>query len=194
MSQRQQEFTDLYRQQHEAVLAFVLRRLPDGDMTRAEDITQDAFIAAWRNFSALPTNPNESRAWLFSAARNRLMQEHRTLARRGALAVRVANDAELESRCHAAGVDSLTDLSRAWHSLELKDQESLSLATWEGLTSKEAAQVLGITAQAFRVRLMWARRHLAQALESPNKLSRKTAAEPASASFVPSSTGSDSHE
>jgi RNA polymerase sigma-70 factor (ECF subfamily) len=162
------QFTELYQRDHRAVVAFVLRRLPDGDFTRAEDIAQDAFIAAWRNFSSVPKNPSEARAWLFSAARSWLLRDHRTQVRRGALAVRIASEADFTVAGHDDAVSTIIDLTLAWNSLSAADQEAIALTIWDGLTSAEAAKVVGITPSAFRFRLMRARRNLWQLLAPSN--------------------------
>ena len=160
------QFTALYEREHDAVLRFVLRRLPAADLTRAEDLTQDAFLAAWRSLETLPTTEPELRAWLFSAVRKRLLQESRRLSRQTALTVRVADDADLIAACHSDDVAELLDLTNGWRELDPQDQEALSLATFEGLTSAQAAQVLGISATAYRVRLLRARRALERAGET----------------------------
>ena len=167
---KQQQFTELYQREHSSVLRFVLRRLPAADVTRAEDVTQDAFFTAWRNLEAVPQDHDQARAWLYSAARNGLLHERRSLARRGALAVRIADYMEHTVPSPAGGVETLTDLARAWRSLDANEQETIALTTWEGLTSAQAAQVLGITAAAYRIRLMRARNSLRKALEPTNNL------------------------
>jgi RNA polymerase sigma-70 factor (ECF subfamily) len=57
------------------------------------------------------------------------------------------------------------DLSRAWHQLRPEDQEVLSLAIWENLSSPQAGRVLGITAAAYRIRLYRARLALRRVLK-----------------------------
>jgi hypothetical protein len=78
-------------------------------------------------------------------------------------------------------VDPADDVARrraaltAFRSLGEEDREILRLLAWDGLSSKEAAVVLGITATSFRVRLHRARRRLkvaisAQDAEGPEPL------------------------
>ncbi|XVX20441.1 sigma factor-like helix-turn-helix DNA-binding protein [Actinomycetota bacterium] len=57
------------------------------------------------------------------------------------------------------------DLAHAWRRLSPVDQEALALAVYEDLTSPQAARVLGISAAAYRLRLMRARRALRRELE-----------------------------
>ena len=59
------------------------------------------------------------------------------------------------------------DLARAWNALPDDAQEALALAHFDGLSSEQAGQVLGISAVAYRARLSRARRAL-DALLSTN--------------------------
>jgi RNA polymerase sigma-70 factor (ECF subfamily) len=51
-------------------------------------------------------------------------------------------------------------------SLSEREREALLLVAWEGLDSRRAAQVVGCSPAAFRVRLHRARRRVADALET----------------------------
>ncbi|MEV0758368.1 sigma-70 family RNA polymerase sigma factor, partial [Streptosporangium sp. NPDC050280] len=63
-------------------------------------------------------------------------------------------------------VQALAGLSEA-------DKEILTLTTWHGLSTTEAAEVLGCTKAAFFVRLHRARRRLQSAIEATGTTSRK---------------------
>lgn len=65
----------------------------------------------------------------------------------------------------AERVETRLDLVTAWRRLEVDDQETLALTAFDELTSGEAAEVLGITPAAYRVRLMRARRRLRDLLD-----------------------------
>lgn len=171
-------FTQLYVAEQPAVLRFVLRRLPAADVNRAEDITQETFITAWRNLAQLPDRDDEARAWLFSVARHRLLQEHRAIARRGALAVRIADHTESAASSHDDEVAYTQDLAAAWRRLPAADQEVLALTAWDGLTAAQAAKVLGISAGNYRIRLHRARAALRRELESEPARLTFTATEP----------------
>jgi RNA polymerase sigma-70 factor (ECF subfamily) len=56
-------------------------------------------------------------------------------------------------------------LAQALQALSPQDRETLFLLAWEDLTPSQAAKVVGITATAFRVRLLRARRRLRARLE-----------------------------
>lgn len=128
----------------------------------------DAFLVAWRRFDDAPKVRDDARAWLFGIARNCLLNARRGQERRDALAVRLA---EVVPR--VGGVDghdpdhiaARLDIAVAWRRLSDTDQEVLSLAVFEDLTSPQAARVLGTTANAYRLRLLRARRALHRQLE-----------------------------
>jgi len=171
-------FTQLYEASQPAVLRFVLRRLPVADVNRAEDLTQETFITAWRNLAQLPDRDDEARAWLFSVARHRLLQEHRAIARRGALAVRIADHSAATVDSHDNEVAYTQDLTAAWRRLPAADQEVLALTAWDGLTAAQAAKVLGISAGNYRIRVHRARAALRRELESEPARLTSTATEP----------------
>ncbi|WP_305788218.1 RNA polymerase sigma factor [Symbioplanes lichenis] len=153
---REIRFEEVYARTYADLVRFVVRRRPAADRDSAEDIVAEAFVVAWRRRDDLPGDPEEARAWLFGITRRLLLAQHRADARGPAPAVGISE--------HAAGpegfVATTVDLVNAWRRLNPAQQEALSLTVWEGLTSAQAARVLGISAVAFRIRLSRARRLL----------------------------------
>ena len=172
---RREKYAALYRETHRDVLRFVGRRLGTNySLSLAEDITADAYLIAWRRFAEIPAELPEARAWLFTVARNCLLNEQRGMARRGALQVRIADDAILTANrevlesavdSHDIAVTSQLDLAAAWHKLSPQDQEVLALLAWENLNSMQAGKVLGISGAAFRMRLTRARNNFRKSLQ-----------------------------
>jgi len=157
----EERFAEIYRREYPAVLGFVTRRAqPD----RAEDIVHETFTTAWQRFGDLPKADDDVKPWLFGVARNHLLRDQRSHARRGALWVRLAQHSDMHDDDHSDSVNSGVDLTAAWNLLSAQHQEVLALAGWEGLTSEEAGQVLGISATAYRLRLRKARAALKAAL------------------------------
>lgn len=153
-------FAIMYRETYPHVLAFLRRRM-DGD--DAEDLASDVYTVAWRSWGRVPAE--EMRPWLFGVARNILANGRRSTDRRRRLELRVrserdpvADDGEL--------ADMSIDLRRAWALLDDADREVLSLVSWDGLTSSEAARVLGCSRAAYSMRLTRARRRLRRSLDA----------------------------
>jgi len=64
-------FAELYRRYTRPVLGLALRRL--GDRGRAEDALQEAFAAIWRSASSYDRARGQGGAWLYTVARNAIV-------------------------------------------------------------------------------------------------------------------------
>jgi RNA polymerase sigma factor (sigma-70 family) len=146
-------FERLYREFGPDVLAFCRRRVAS-DV--ADDVTAETFLVVWRRLSDVPRSP---RGWLLGIARLTLANQRRSVRRRDALIARVGWERSGEG--DAADARSVIE---ALSCLSDLDQEALLLAAWDGLNSREAAQVLGCTPAAFRLRLHRARRRFERVL------------------------------
>lgn len=152
---RDARFEDLYRRHVAAIAAYALRRV---SREAAEDVVAETFLVAWRRLEEVP---EPALPWLFGVARGTLANHHRSSRRREALAERLRVElgevtvAPVEKRL----LEGLLTLS-------IDDRELLLLTSWEGLSAGEAAEVLGCSAVACRIRLHRARKRLAAALDS----------------------------
>lgn len=157
---REARFRALYADAYADVLRYTRRRV---DPSHAEDVTADAFLVAWRRLDDAPRRPDDLRAWLFGIARHCLLNATRSQGRRDALTIRLADATPQTGSVAGVNADLIAqrlDLAAAWGRLRAADQEVLSLAVFEDLTSPQAARVLGISAASYRLRLMRARRAL----------------------------------
>ena len=160
MDAAEERFRRCYESAYDDVLRFVQRRT---DPSHAEDVVADAFTVAWRRVEELPPALSAQRAWVFTIARNLMLNASRGESRRRALAVRVAGEHSPHVEGHDDAVVDLVDLGQAFRALKPAEQEALALAEWDGLSGPEAARVLGISASAYRLRLSRARRSLRDA-------------------------------
>lgn len=129
--------------------------------TQAQDLVQDAFMAAWKARDSL-REPAMFKSWLFAILRN----EHARGFQRKRL--ELADDQELDELPSASPVSEqerveLHDLLRA---LPETYREPLVLQVLGGFSGKEIADMLGITEQNVMVRLTRARQSLKR-LASP---------------------------
>jgi RNA polymerase sigma-70 factor, ECF subfamily len=148
------EFERFYEEHLDEVRAYCLRR---ADTALAEDAVSQTFEIAWRRRAEVR---RPSRGWLLGIARRVLANRRRADRRQQDVAARLVQEASLESEQVADAKPILEALAR----LSQPDQEALMLAAWDGLGSGEAAQVLGCSPVAFRLRLHRARRRLGNEL------------------------------
>ena len=156
----------LYASSVDDIVRFVSRRVAP---SQVEDVVADAFLTVWRRVRDLPSEHSEARAWVFGIARHCAANATRGSGLPEAHAVRIAHQPHLRGGSPAEApfdsVETRLDLAAAWRRLDATDQETLALTVFDELTSAEAGRVLGITAAAYRVRLMRARRALRRHLE-----------------------------
>ena len=153
-SERRERFERLYRGYGVDVLAYLRRRATP---ELADDGLAETFLVVWRRLDEVPDEP---RAWLLSVARRVLANQRRSFRRQGALVERMSMERPLPVASEVERDSVLDALSK----LRSVDQEVLLLVAWDGLTSAEAARVVGCSAVAVRLRLHRARRRLAQLL------------------------------
>jgi RNA polymerase sigma-70 factor (ECF subfamily) len=120
------------------------------------DIAAATFLTAWRTWESVPLEPLP---WLISVARGQVRNHHRSLRRRKTLEQRF----ELLDASAFAGQDAgVTAVERAdalalLAAMPERDREALLLVAWEGLTTEQAAEVLGCRPGTLRMRLHRAR-------------------------------------
>ena len=168
-----QLLSDHYRH----VLAYTRRRLPVDD---ADEVTADVFTVAWRRRDEIPDDVPEL-AWLYGVARNRVRlaeraQERRSQASRRLFADRTAAlsvaGSTGESPQHTGVDDRAERVRRALAKLKPREQEVLRLLTWEELSHRDTAHVLGCSVNAVAIRAHRARQSLARALLENKKTGR----------------------
>jgi len=88
MERNPQQFEHTFREHHDAVLAYALRRTGDDD---ARDAVAETFLVAWRRFGEAPGDGQL--AWLYGVARRVLANQRRAAGRRTALVDRLGTAA-----------------------------------------------------------------------------------------------------
>lgn len=156
---RDAAFETLFAQHYWSVRNFAVRRVPEA---LVEDVVAETFIVAWRRLDDIYGEPGP---WLFGVARRVIANQLRGQRRWEALVDRLqATTVRLFDDEPGTG-QQRADLVAALGTLSERDREALLLVAWEGLDAKGAAQVLGCSVAAFRVRLHRARRRVARALQ-----------------------------
>lgn len=156
---RRERYESVYRSTYPAVVAYVLRRLPDrGDVA---DVVAETYLTLWRRFDDAPTG-DSALPWIYGVARRTLANHRRGQVRRTALSGRLA-EALLVLPEPQQGPDGAA-IGRALRRLTEDDRELLSLVDVEGLGREEVCVVLGVSRAVARVRLHRARQRFIREL------------------------------
>jgi RNA polymerase sigma factor (sigma-70 family) len=166
----QGRFEGCFRDHYAQLLAFTLRRIAPREL--AEDVVSDTFAVAWRRRDRIP---DPALPWLYAIAVNVIANQYRSTRRRLDLDLRLAHEAGASDGPAADPAESLARrdaFTVAFAGLAEPEREVLRLVAWDGLGVSEAAEVLGCSPGAFRVRLHRARRKLAKGLEAAGQIDR----------------------
>jgi RNA polymerase sigma-70 factor, ECF subfamily len=150
---------ELYAQFAPALLAYV-SRLVGGDRQRAEDIVQETLLRAWRHPEVLQDEARSPRAWLYTVARNLVIDSHRAQSSRPP---EVFDEVAGGSGSTDGGMDAaLTrfELLDALDSLSAAHRAALVLVFYEGHSMAEAAVRLGVPEGTVKSRCHYAMRSL----------------------------------
>ncbi|HVQ96908.1 MAG TPA: sigma-70 family RNA polymerase sigma factor [Mycobacteriales bacterium] len=145
---------------NEAALLRYAARLTSGDWQQAQDITQEAMVAAWRHSDRLLAEPAAIRPWLFTVVRNLVIDRVRRQARRPAEVGPAALDGVAEPHDPIDKLLTAHVVRDALATLSREHREVLTLLYYQGRTVAEAAQQLGIPAGTVKSRSYYALRAL----------------------------------
>ena len=148
-------FAEVFGRHHRQVYAYAVSR---AGRDVADDIVSDTFLVAWRRLDAMPAEPLP---WLLGVARNVVHERHRDAANQLRLLSQALPEAEGDV---AEAVAERAVTLAALDALGATDRELLTLVGWHGLSTSEAAQVVGCSTATFLVRLHRARRRFERAL------------------------------
>ena len=154
-----QEFDALFEAHYAELRRFVLRRIENH--AAAEDVLAETFATAWRRREA---TPDPALPWLFGICHKVIANHRRSAKRRVRLINRLGASRTLPGRDPAELLAERTEIGRAFAQLNDSQRDVLRLVAWDGLSAADAAEVLGCTPAAFRVRLHRARSELAKHL------------------------------
>jgi RNA polymerase sigma-70 factor (ECF subfamily) len=140
------------------------------DDERAEDATQEALVAAWRDLSAL-RDPDLFEAWLHRLLVRACYREARRERRHGLIAARVEmiDPVEMDRSGSLADRDQL---EAGFRRLDTDQRTLIVLTYYLGLEPLEAARALGLPHGTVKSRLHRARQALRAALEEDDRSPR----------------------
>ena len=152
----------LFAKHHGEIYAYLLRMLREPEL--AADLTQDAFVKAYKNYDTLE-KPENARAWLYQIAHRVALDEirRRKIIRffpwTGESHGSAPSAERLVMDAHLSG-----DMQRALARIPERQRAALLLAELHDLTGVELAAALGVSHVAARALLTRARESLRQAL------------------------------
>jgi RNA polymerase sigma-70 factor (ECF subfamily) len=157
VSDPEQRFDALWRDHAAAVVRYARRHVLPDDV---EDVVAETFVVAWRRLDEVPPY---GLPWLLGVARHVSANVRRGRRRRDALSDRITAAAAGDPATWPV-TESQDAATAALQRLSDTDRELLTLLAWDGLNHEEAAEALGCSRGALKVRLHRARRRFAALL------------------------------
>ncbi len=152
-------FSDFYRSEYRSVarLAYVLT----GDHHAAEDLTQEAFVTAQKNWPKV-CSYEAPEAWLRRVLINRARSRFRRLGRERGAMNRVWSN---ERGDHPPGLEAeAIDLWREVRRLPRRQAQAIALTYLDGLKTAEVGEIIGCSAATVKTHLQRGKRTLARQL------------------------------
>jgi RNA polymerase sigma-70 factor (ECF subfamily) len=147
-------------EEHAAVLWRYVVRLT-GDAARAEDVVQETLLRAWRHPEVTGDSERSARAWLFTVARNLVIDERRSARFRSE-----TGTPDVEQAADRAGPDEVETaldrmlLSEALAQLSEDHRAVISRAYYQGASTAQIAADLQIAEGTVKSRLHYGMRAL----------------------------------
>lgn len=159
----EQILTELYRLHGPVLFAFVLRLVDDH--ATAEDVVQETMLRAWRNLDAIDPARGDPRSYLFTVAKNVVIDTWRAKQRRPRL---VSDDEYLATQPVEDDLDAHVDawmVEQALERLSVEHRTVVDHLYYGGATVTETARRLGIPPGTVKSRAYYAVRVLRAAFE-----------------------------
>jgi RNA polymerase sigma-70 factor (ECF subfamily) len=134
-----------------------------GDPAGADDIVQETLLRAWRSPRILEQEPESTRSWMFTVARNLVIDEARSARRRHEIGM-----AELPDPGRGDGTDALFEgllIEEALARLDIEHRAVIVHAYYGGCSIAEVARRVGIPEGTVKSRLHYGLRALRLALQ-----------------------------
>jgi RNA polymerase sigma-70 factor, ECF subfamily len=160
-------FDELYRRAAQRVRGFLIRL--SGDPVLSDDLTQETFVRIHRARGSFAAGA-AALPWMFAIARNAFLDHARRENVRRNSSARLERDPEAAKDTQGdevlSGREMLDIVRETLERLPMLQRDAFVLIRFEGLSVSEAAQVLGATEAAVKVRAFRAYEALRAALET----------------------------
>lgn len=148
------EFEKMLRDVSSGVERFVRYRLPS--QSDADDVLQEVYLSAYRNFSGLK-NKAAFKSWIISIARNKCNDYFRAKAAQMEISIEELSQQELSAG--RLGISAVHTVRETLDRLGDKDKQILYLYFWKELPQTEIAKLLDIPVGTVKSRLHMAKQH-----------------------------------
>ena len=148
------EFEKLLCDVSSGVERFVRYRLPS--QADADDVLQEVYLSAYRNFSGLK-NKDAFKSWIISIARNKCNDYFRAKAAQMEISIEELSQQELSTG--RLGISVVHTVRETLDRLGDKDKQILYLYFWKELPQNEIAKLLDIPVGTVKSRLHTAKQH-----------------------------------
>lgn len=155
-------FEQLYHEHADRVYALALRMVANVD--QAEDLTQEAFIRAWKHLGSFRGDSSFS-TWLHRVTVNVVIEKRRSAGRREQREMGVEEIGDFEKPAPPRMPDNAIDLERAIAGLPPGARRVFVLHDVEGYKHEEIAELTGSAVGTTKAQLHRARRLLREALK-----------------------------
>lgn len=164
MPQDQEELMRALHDDHAAALWAYCLHLTDRDHARAQDLCQETLLRAWKHPDVLSKAPSLARGWLFTVARNIVIDQWRS--------GRIRPETVMaEPPEPGQGQDQVDQLLQEWvvaeamSRLSVDHRKVLHECYYQGRTVSDTARRLGVPEGTIKSRAHYALRALRLALE-----------------------------
>jgi RNA polymerase sigma-70 factor (ECF subfamily) len=157
------ELRELYRRYSSELFGFACNAL--GDREVAEEVVQDVFARAWRAAADYDPSRASVRTWLYTIARNRIVDARRRASVRPGLAPESAPESPGEIDRELEQAVLRWQVAAALARLTPDHREVIRLSHYEGMTMREIAKAKGLPVGTVKSRAWYAMRSLRLALE-----------------------------
>jgi RNA polymerase sigma factor (sigma-70 family) len=152
-----ERFAGLFDRYADEIHRYVSRRLGPENVSAADDVTAETFLAAFRKRARYDRSRPDARPWLYGMAANLIAKHHRSEVRRLRALARLAepDDQGFEQRSveRVSAQHLRPRLAAGLAVLSRTERELFLLVAWAGFTYEQAAEALGIPMGTVRSRL-----------------------------------------
>ena len=133
----------LYARHAARLLALALQILHD--RAEAEDLLHDVFLEAWQKAATYSTERGSVGAWLSLRARSRAIDRRRAAPRKRSVSLEVSGiEAPSDPSVDPARIRDHRRLGKAFAAMTVDEQRVIELGYFEGLSSSEIAEHIGV--------------------------------------------------